>query len=137
MPLLKIEDFDPNYTEAFDGNDIKGMDLYTEGGNEKIGSVSDALVDDEGNFRYFVVDLGFWIFGKKVLLPIGRSRIDHKANRVYAVGMTRQQAEDLPEFDERTGVDQNHEKQVRGVYSSSATNTVAAPLEASAPLEDV
>jgi len=25
MALVKLEDFDPNYREAFDGNDIKGM----------------------------------------------------------------------------------------------------------------
>lgn len=65
-------------------------------------------------------------------MPVGRSRIDHKANRVYAVGMTKQQAEDLPKFDERSGVDQNHEEKVRVVYSTAATNTVAAPLEAGA-----
>jgi hypothetical protein len=53
-----------------------------------------------------------WVsaFSAKVLMPVGRSRIDHKANRVYAVGMTKQQAEDLPKFDERSGVDQNHEE---------------------------
>lgn len=128
MPLLKLEDFDPNYTESFDGNDIKGMDVYTEGGNEKIGSVNDVIVDDEGHFRYFVVDVGLWILGKKVLMPVGRSRIDHQANRVYAVGMTKQQAEALPEFDERTGVEQDHEEQVRGVYSTSATQAVAPSL---------
>ena len=129
MPLLKINDFDPNYQESFDGNDIKGMDVYTEGGDEKIGSVNDVLVDDEGHFRYFVVDLGLWILGKKVLMPVGRSRIDHQANRVYAVGMTKQQAEDLPEFDDRTGVEQDYEERVRGVYGTSA-NTGVAPLEA-------
>jgi len=25
MPLVKLEDFDPNYRESFDGNDLKGM----------------------------------------------------------------------------------------------------------------
>ncbi len=64
MALLKLEDFDPNYRETFGGGDIKGLSVYAEG-DEKIGTVSDALVDEQGNFRYFVVDLGFWIFGKK------------------------------------------------------------------------
>jgi len=58
----------------------------------KIGTVSDALIDEQGNFRYLIVDLGSWIFGKKVLLPVGRSRIDYKAERVYVVGMTKEQA---------------------------------------------
>jgi len=62
MPLVKLEDFDPNYRESFDGNDLKGMgSIQTQ---MKIGTVNDALVDEEGHFRYFIVDLGFWIFGK-------------------------------------------------------------------------
>lgn len=136
MPLLKIDDFDPNYRETVEGNDIKGMGVYTQGTNEKIGTVSDILVDEQGHFRYLVVDLGFWIFGKKVLLPVGRSQIDHNADRVYAVGMTRAQAEDLPEFNEGMALDYDYEERVRGVYrsqppldaasSASMTGAVAA-----------
>jgi len=84
MPLLKLW-FRSNYREAFDGNDIKGIDVYAQRTNEKIGTISEILVDEQGNFRYFVVDLGL-DFGKKVLLPLGRARVDHNAARVYAVG---------------------------------------------------
>ena len=100
MGLLKIEDFDPNYRDSFNGSDLKGMSVYTQG-DEKIGTVHDVLVDEDGQFRYLVVDLGFWIFGKKVLMPVGRSQIDQTADRVYAIGMTREQAENLPEFSDR------------------------------------
>jgi len=31
MALLKIKDFDPDYTSTFGGEDIKGCDVYTEG----------------------------------------------------------------------------------------------------------
>lgn len=130
MPLQKINDFDPNYQETIEG-DIQGMAVYTQDNNEKIGTVSDIIVDEQGHFRYFVVDLGFWIFGKKVLLPVGRTQIDSQADRVYAVGMTRKQAEDLPEFSERTTPDYDHEEQVRGVYRQSAsaasTGAMATP----------
>jgi len=119
MPLLKIKEFDPNYRESFEGKDIKGMGVYATA-DEKIGTVSDILVDDQGHFRYFVVDLGLWIFGKKVLLPVGRSRIDHTSERIYTVGMTKQQAENLPEFNEHKEIDYNYEEQVRGVYRSEA-----------------
>ncbi|WP_193194279.1 DUF2382 domain-containing protein [Nostoc sp. MG11] len=129
MALVKIADFDPNYHENFDENDIKGMDIYTDR-DEKIGTVSDVLVDEEGLFRYFVVDLGFWIFGKKVLLPVGRSRLDQNSDRIYAVGMTKEQAENLPEFNERQEVDSDYEERVRQVYrptfldaESSTANT--------------
>ncbi|MBE9208325.1 DUF2382 domain-containing protein [Nostoc sp. LEGE 06077] len=138
MALYKLNEFDPDYRESFQGNDIKGLGVYTEGTDEKIGSVNDVLVDDEGHFRYLVVDLGFWIFGKKVLLPVGRSRIDYGRDRVYAVGMTREQAEDLPEFDERQ-VDYDYEERVRGVYRNpkySSTNVdTATPLDTTATLD--
>ena len=127
MALLKLEDFDPNYRETFEGEDVKGLGVYAEG-DEKIGTVSDVLVDENGHFRYLVVDLGFWIFGKKVLLPIGRSRIDYNADRVYAVGMTREQAENLPEYSDRMTADYDYEERVRGVYRSQ-------PVEASAPVD--
>jgi uncharacterized protein (TIGR02271 family) len=127
MSLLKIKEFDPNYRESFAGKDIKGMGVYASV-DEKIGTVSDILVDDQGHFRYFVVDLGLWIFGKKVLLPVGRSRIDNTLERVYTVGMTKQQAENLPEFSEHKEIDYNYEEQVRGVYRSEAFLEGPAPV---------
>lgn len=123
MALYKLEDFDPDYKDTFQGNDVKGLGVYTEGTNEKIGMVSDVLVDEEGHFRYLVVDLGFWIFGKKVLLPVGRSRIDYNSDRIYAVGLTREQAEDLPEFDERNALDYDYEERVRGIYRNPSYQT--------------
>ncbi|MGH1392940.1 MAG: DUF2382 domain-containing protein [Trichormus sp.] len=133
MVLYKLEDFDPNYRDTLQGDDIKGLGVYTERNNEKIGTVNDVLVDEDGHFRYLIVDLGFWIFGKKVLLPVGRTRIDRGTDRVYAIGMTREQAENLPEFNERLNLDHDYEEQVRGVYRHPSYST--QPLDTSAPLE--
>ncbi|NMF64169.1 photosystem reaction center subunit H [Brasilonema octagenarum UFV-E1] len=134
MGLYKIADFDADYKDTFQGNDIKGMGVYGEGSDEKVGTVSDVLVDEEGHFRYLVVDLGFWIFGKKVLLPVGRSRIDYNVDRVYAIGMTREQAERLPEYNEHDVLDYDYEERVRGTYRAPLDTTT--PLEASAGLGD-
>ncbi len=133
MVLYKLEDFEPNYRDTFEGREINGLGVYTQGTDEKIGTVSDVLVDEEGHFRYLVVDLGFWIFGKKVLLPLGRARIDYNVDRVYTVGLTREQAEDLPEFNERQTLDYDYEERVRGVYRQPTGYT--RPVEASAPVE--
>ncbi|MBG1242343.1 DUF2382 domain-containing protein [Nostoc sp. NZL] len=133
MVLYKLQDFEPNYRDTFEGHDINGLGVYTQGTDEKIGTVSDVLVDEEGHFRYLVVDLGFWIFGKKVLLPIGRARIDYNVDRVYTIGLTREQAEDLPEFNERQTLDYDYEERVRGVYRRPTDYT--RPVEASLPLE--
>jgi uncharacterized protein (TIGR02271 family) len=114
MALHKIKEFNPDYKEHFGNREIKGLDVYTA--DEKIGSVDDVLVDDEGRFRYLVINTGLWVVGKKVLLPIGRARVDADANRVYATNLTKAQVEALPEFTNDLIVDYDHEEQVRGVY---------------------
>lgn len=138
MPLYKLHDFDPSYRDTFGGDDIKGLDVYTETTNEKIGSVHDALVDDEGRFRYLIVDTGFWVFGKKVLLPVGQSIIDYNQGRVFA-RFSKEQVQDLPEFGDDLKIDYEYEERVRGVYRPSAMNTAAptsgAAMDASAPLQ--
>ncbi len=130
MALFKIADFNPNYREqAFDGEDVKGLDVYAGRTAEKIGTIDDVLVDETGCFRYFVIDTGFWIFGKKVLLPVGRCRVDADARRLYAVGISsKEQAEKLPEYDDRMTVDYDYEERVRHVYRTPS-------VEASLPVE--
>lgn len=120
MALAKLADFYPNHKDILGEDDIKGYDVYAET-DEKIGSVDNVLVDESGRFRYFVIDTGLWIFGKKVLLPVGRARTDYDRHRVYATGMTKEQAENLPEYKENTTVDYDYEERVRNVYRPTAT----------------
>jgi uncharacterized protein (TIGR02271 family) len=126
MPLFKIGDFNPNYREeAFDGADVKGLDVHAGRTDEKIGSIYDVLVDETGSFRYFVIDTGFWIFGKKVLLPVGRCRIDADVRRIYATGISsKEQAEKLPEYDDSMTVDYDYEERVRRVYRTPIGGSV-------------
>ena len=136
MLLYKIEEFNPNYRqEAFDGEDIKGLDVYAGNTDEKIGTINNVLVDETGRIRYFAIETGFWIFGKKVLLPVGLCRIDFDAGRVYATGIrSKQQVESLPRYEDGMAVDYDYEEQVRGVYRTP-TAQASAPVEASLPLE--
>lgn len=123
MALQKIEEFYPNYKEEiFAGDDIKGFDVYAGDSDEKVGTVYDALVDETGRFRYLVVDTGIWIFGKKVLLPIGSARFDYGTRRVHATGLrSKAQAEQLPAYNELEPVDYDGEEKVRGVYRNQDT----------------
>lgn len=131
MALIKLADFYPNYREEiFGGDDIKGFDVYAGSTDEKIGSVYDALVDETGRFRYLVLDTGIWVVGKKVLLPIGSSRIDYDARRIYATGLTsKQQAENLPQYSEDMTVDYDYEERVRGVYRPPAEQSISASYD--------
>jgi hypothetical protein len=119
MVLYKLEEFDSDYPDAFGGDDIKNYDVYSDIDDDKIGTVKNIMVDEAGRFRYFVVDTGFWIFGKKILLPVGRTRIDSIARRIYAVGLTKEQVKELPEFSENLKIDRDYEDRVTGVYGNS------------------
>jgi len=134
VALYKIKDFDPDYKNHFE-QDVLGFDLYS--GNDKIGSVDDLIVDEQGRFRYLVINTGAWIFGKKVLLPIGQSRISFSDRRVYADGLSREQVENLPSYDELETIDYDREEQIRNVYRPAVGGTYSgqsASLEQSAPL---
>lgn len=139
MVLYKLQDLSPGYTNTeFDNYEIRDFDVYSDVNNEKVGKVKNILVDDTGHFRYLVVDTGFWIFGKQVLLPIGRSRINYGDRRVYATGLTKEQVESLPQFDDLERVDYDYEERVRGVYRPPFAEIpleTSTPVEATAPLD--
>ncbi|NJL87613.1 MAG: DUF2382 domain-containing protein [Leptolyngbyaceae cyanobacterium SM1_1_3] len=122
MTLHKFKDFYPNYRETFgDGilTDFDSYSVYTER-DEQVGSVKNFLVDQSGRFRYVVVETGFWIFGKNVLLPIGLARFDYDNTRIYVDGLSRQQVEELPEYHAEQVVDEVHENRVRAGYQPQA-----------------
>lgn len=128
MALVKLADAYPNYKqEIFGGDDIKGYEVYSAT-DEKVGGIHDALVDETGRFRYLVIDTGFWVFGKKVLAPIGRVRMDYDRRRVYITGLTKDQVERLPEYNDNMTVDYDYEERVRGIYRPTTTT---APVSSS------
>ncbi|WP_009631258.1 DUF2382 domain-containing protein [Synechocystis sp. PCC 7509] len=129
MTLYKLDEFYPNYQEElFDGEDIKGLDVYAGKSDDKIGSIENALVDEQGRLRYFVIDTGFWIFGKKVLLPVGKCHIDAKAKRINAIGIShKKQIEDLPEYHESKIIDRQHEEQVKKAYHPPLMKSLEEP----------
>jgi uncharacterized protein (TIGR02271 family) len=122
MGLSKIADVYPNYkNKIFNGEDIKNFSVYSlETQKDKIGDVHDVLIDEQGRFRYLIIDTGFWFFGKKVLLPTGRAKIDYDRQRVYTIGLTKEQAENLPKYDDDMLVDYDYEERVRNVYRPAA-----------------
>ncbi|MDZ8051286.1 MAG: DUF2382 domain-containing protein [Aulosira sp. ZfuVER01] len=117
MPLYKLEDFEPNYREIFGGDDVKSLELYTQGG-VRVGSVADALVDDNGRFRYLVIDTNLNGGNKKILLPIGLAHINYGEKRVYVDGLSKEQVERLLEYRENIAVNEDYEENARSVYRS-------------------
>ena len=129
MTLVSLKKTYPDYKNTFNDNNLSHLEDYSvyADGDDKVGSVEDGLFDDTtGQFRYLIVDTGFWFFGKKVLLPIGRAQFDNSQQRVYVSGLTKDQVENLPEYDENTSVDYDYEENVRGVYRENAVNQSTA-----------
>jgi hypothetical protein len=75
--------------------DLVGYDVEATDGS--IGSIDEAT--NESASSYLVVDTGFWIFGKKRLIPAGVvSAVDHESKSVH-VNMTKEQIKSAPDYD--------------------------------------
>jgi uncharacterized protein (TIGR02271 family) len=107
-----------------------GFDVYNA--QEKIGSIADILVEENGSLRYLVINTGVWVLGKKVLLPIGKAKFDHKSKRVYVDAFSKTQVENLPNYNENDVVDRNYEEKVRNVYRPNAMNSTTSPVAVAA-----
>ncbi len=81
---------------SFD-RDLVGYDVEaTDGGIGRI----DESTDDVGA-SYLVVDTGFWIFGKKRMIPAGVvERIDDTEQKVF-VRLTKDDIKSAPDFEEQ------------------------------------
>ena len=93
--------------------DLTGYDVEASDGS--IGKIdeSNAAV---GTAR-LVVDTGFWIFGKKRVIPAGTvRRIDDEDRKVY-VDMTKDQIKSAPDFDETQRDDLDRYDSYYGTFS--------------------
>ncbi len=76
--------------------DVSGYGVEARDGS--IGKVDEATYD--AGASYLIVDIGPWLFGKKVMLPAGVVlRVDTADEKVY-VNRTKDQIKDAPELDE-------------------------------------
>ncbi len=76
---------------------VVGYDVEATDGS--IGKIDESSYD--AGQAYLVVDTGFWIFGKKRLIPAGVvQRIDDEAEKVF-VTLSKDQIKQAPDFDER------------------------------------
>jgi hypothetical protein len=79
-----------------DRADLVGYDVEASDGH--IGKIDKA--SEDANRRYLVVDTGFWIFGKKRMVPAGLvSRVDHNDKRVF-ISMSKDQIKSAPDYDD-------------------------------------
>ena len=101
--------------------DVTGWDVEATDGH--IGKIDEATY--EAASSCIVVDTGFWIFGKKRMLPAGVvERIDPDDKKVF-VKMTKDQVKGAPDYDaDRHASDEaGYHEEVGDYYKSDATRS--------------
>jgi hypothetical protein len=105
---------------AYPNSSWQTLDLsdYTvEATDGEIGSVDGAT--SETGSGAIVVDTGPWIFGRKVMVPVGViSRIDEDDRRVW-VDLTKDQVKNAPEFDEARHRDPVYRDELGSYYAAN------------------
>ena len=102
---------DPAMIDKLVGYDVEASDGH-------IGKIDEAST--ETNRNYLVVDTGFWIFGKKRMLPAGVvTGIDVDDEKVF-VAMTKDEIKGAPDYDEEHHKrdEREYHDEVRGYYDS-------------------
>jgi hypothetical protein len=99
--------------------DVTGFDVEATDGH--IGQIDEATYEDSSSC--LVVDTGFWIFGKKRMIPAGVvQRIDADARKVF-VNMTKDQIKSAPDYDaERHATDEKgYHKEIGDYFEPHAS----------------
>jgi uncharacterized protein YrrD len=95
--------------------DVSGHNIQAT--DEKIGDVDDFIIDDENwTIRYFIVDTGNWLPGKKVLIsPQWIDRISWEDSKVF-VNVTSDSIKNAPEYDETLSLTRDYETSLYNYY---------------------
>ena len=97
--------------------DLTGFDVEASDGH--IGKVDEA--NDEAGSSYLLVDTGFWIFGKKRMLPASVvERFDTDERKLY-VNLTKDQIRDAPDWDEVRAKQDDYRREVADAYTTGST----------------
>lgn len=95
--------------------DFEGYKISAKDG--AIGKIHDWFFDDEfWIVRYFVVDTGGWLPGRKVLLTPGVLLDADSENRSFSVGLDRKQVEESPDIDTDKPVSRQREIELHSHY---------------------
>lgn len=109
------------YDIAKDDPDVKHWNIVDESG-KKIGEVKDLLFDpDAKKVRYLITNLKDGMLEKhsRVLVPIGRARLDKTDKRIILPAVSLSQLDRLPEYTGPHDLSIEDEKVVREIFSNA------------------
>jgi len=103
---------DPSLATSLTQQDITGYDVEAIDGG--IGKIDDETLETDTG--HLVVDTGPWIFGKKVMLPVGVIKtVDHLNEKVF-VNRTKDEIKNAPEFDDSMRLDEKYRTELGTYY---------------------
>jgi hypothetical protein len=94
--------------------DLTGYDVDAVDGH--IGKVDEATY--EAGSAYVVVDTGFWIFGKRRMIPASAiTGVDPDEKRV-TLSLTKDRVKNAPDFDEQRAAHDQYDGEMTNYYTS-------------------
>jgi hypothetical protein len=100
--------------------DLAGFEVVTDD-DQKIGKVDEAS-DDSGS-SWIVVDTGFWIFGKKRMIPAGAIRSVDLNERRLQVALSKAELKDAPDYDKAREFQDSYRQEMGDYYSKRRTDS--------------
>ena len=111
---------DRNYDMGTDSYDFIGKQAYGSNG-EHIGTIREALTEEGGKIRYFVVEVGSWFTSKEVVVPVGLARVEDDG--VYFDSLTKDQVKEMNEY--QVGQGYGDDAQLSDIRTLRGTDYVA------------
>ncbi|WP_407540643.1 DUF2382 domain-containing protein [Deinococcus radiomollis] len=111
---------DRNYDMGTDSYDFIGKRAYGNNG-EQVGTVREALTEEGGKIRYFVVEVGSWFTSKEVVVPVGLARVEDDG--VYFDSLTKEQVKEMNGY--QVGQEYGDAAQVADIRTLHGTGYVA------------
>lgn len=106
---------DPSLATSLTQREITGYDVEALDGG--IGKIDDDTL--EADTGHLVVDTGPWIFGKKVMLPVGVIKTVDHVNETVFVNRTKDEIKNAPEFDDSLLRDEGFRDRLGSYYGDA------------------
>jgi hypothetical protein len=108
---------DASLASTLTQREIVGYDVEAIDGS--IGKIDGATLETDSG--HIVVDTGPWIFGKKVMLPVGVLKsVDHEDEKVF-VNRTKDEIKSSPEFDDSLRNDAKYRTELGSYYDQGGS----------------
>jgi uncharacterized protein (TIGR02271 family) len=104
-------------------SDVRGYEVRTRDGDDKVGRVEDLICSADGQIRYLDVDLGGFFNTRHVAVPVGAAQLDRETDVVWITGLTKDQIKALPDYaGDASLIDERYESEIREVHGTPASD---------------